>query len=138
MKMKKHRGYLTKLQGRRVEIQIIIRPFLQNNRRRGILRSGPLDRNRTAQIRLEGRGNGRRGRRRHGRRRAAHMGYDLWTTGKQTEGTERKRRARRTRLSSLPWREANGSGVVLGEAGGDGGGARVAATGAMRGRRLTL
>ena len=66
------------------------------------------------------------------------MGYDLWTMGKQTEDTRRERRARQTRLSSLPRRETNESGVVFGEAGGDGGSARVAATGAIRGRRLTL
>ena len=63
MKTKKYRGSFERMWGRRVEIQIIIRAFLQNYRRRGILRSGPLDRNRTVQIRSEGRGNSQQGRR---------------------------------------------------------------------------
>ena len=65
MKTKKYGGSLTKLQGQQVEIEIIVRAFLQNDKRRGIFRSGPLDQNRTAHIGPEGRGNGRRGRRRH-------------------------------------------------------------------------
>ena len=40
----------------------------------------------------------------------------LRSTRKQTENTGKKRRAMRTHLGILPRREANGDGVVLGEA----------------------
>ena len=66
------------------------------------------------------------------------MKHGLRSTDSQAEDIGRERRARQTRLSSLPWLEANESGVVLGEAGGDGGGARVAAAGTMQKRRLEL
>ena len=59
-------------------MQIIIRAFLQNDRRRGIFESGLLDRNRMAQIRSEGKrenvvtGTGPGTVDLHGRRRRAH------------------------------------------------------------------
>lgn len=49
------------------------------------------------------------------------MVYGLRSTRKQTEGTGRKRKERRTRLDGLPECGATEGGAQLGETGGDGG-----------------